>query len=126
MDAGQIYNTWPSMNGNYFPADSTFEDLFKLNIFNEPSLVQFIHRNIAYLTIFIFCFIFYFVTKNKNIYYLKKTIILIFFLLLTQVFLGILTVLSGAQIVVASLHQIGSIFLISSSIYLLYKNSNIN
>jgi len=64
--------------------------------------------------------------KNKNLYYLKKTVFLIFFILLTQVFLGILTVLYGTQILIASLHQIGSIFLISSSLYLFYKNTNIN
>ena len=68
--------------------------------------------------------IFYFVLKNKNLHYLKKTVVLIFFLLLFQVFLGVLTILSGAQIFVASFHQIGSIFLISSSLYLLYKNTN--
>ena len=124
IDAGQIYNTWPSMNGNYFPSDSSIKDLFKLSVFNEPSLVQFIHRNIAYLTIFIFGFIFYFIFKNKNLYYLKKTVVLIFFLLLFQVFLGVLTILYGAQMFVASFHQIGSIFLISSSLYLLYKNTN--
>lgn len=126
MDAGQIYNTWPSMNGNYFPNDSSIKDLFKLSVFNEPSLVQFIHRNIAYLTILIFCSIFYFVLKNKNFYYLRKTVILILFLLLIQVFLGVLTILSSAQIFVASLHQIGSIILISSSLYLLYKSTNIS
>ena len=126
MDAGQIYNTWPTMNGNYFPDNSSFNELFKINVFNEPSLMQFIHRNIAYLTIIIFCSITYIVFKNKNLYYLKKTVFLIFFILLTQVFLGILTVLYGSQILIASLHQIGSIFLISSSLYLFYKNTNIN
>jgi len=126
MDAGQIYNTWPTMNGNYFPDNSSFNELFNISVLNEPSLMQFIHRNIAYLTIIIFCFIIYFVLKNKNLYYLKKTIFLIFFVLLTQVFLGILTILYGVQILIASLHQIGSIFLITSSLYLLYKNTNFN
>ena len=126
MDAGQIYNTWPTMNGNYFPDNSSFNELFKINVFNEPSLMQFIHRNIAYLTIIIFCSITYIVFKNKNLYYLKKTVFLIFFVLLTQIFLGILTILYGVQILIASLHQIGSIFLISSSLYLLYKNTNFN
>jgi len=40
--------------------------------------------------------------------------------------LGILTVLSGAQIFLASMHQIGSIFLITASIILVFKNSKIN
>ena len=114
------------MNGNYFPDNSSVKELFKINVLNEPSLMQFIHRNIAYLSIIIFCSIIYIVLRNKNFYYLKKTVFLIFFILLTQVFLGILTVLYGTQILIASLHQIGSIFLISSSLYLFYKNTNIN
>ena len=49
MDAGQIYNSWPLMGNNYFPNDNVVSNLFKLNAFNDPSLVQFIHRNLAYL-----------------------------------------------------------------------------
>ena len=44
----------------------------------------------------------------------------------SQIILGILTLLSGAQIILASMHQISSIFLVSSSIYLIYLNSKIN
>jgi cytochrome c oxidase assembly protein subunit 15 len=47
-------------------------------------------------------------------------------LLFIQIFLGIVTLLSGAQIIVSSLHQISSIFLVSSSVYLLYLNTNFN
>ena len=47
-------------------------------------------------------------------------------LLLIQVILGILTLLNGAQIILASMHQISSIFLVSSSIYFVYLNLNTN
>jgi len=40
--------------------------------------------------------------------------------------LGILTVLSGAQIFLASMHQIVSILLITTSLILVFKNSRIN
>jgi cytochrome c oxidase assembly protein subunit 15 len=43
--------------------------------------------------------------------------------LIIQILLGIITLLSGAQMFVSSMHQISSIFLISSSIYLLYLNT---
>ena len=49
MDAGKIYNSWPLMNYSYFPDDSKIMNLFTINVFNDPSLVQFIHRNLAYL-----------------------------------------------------------------------------
>jgi cytochrome c oxidase assembly protein subunit 15 len=90
MDAGQIYNTWPSMNGNYFPDNSSVKELFKINVLNEPSLMQFIHRNIAYLTIVIFCSIIYIVFRNKNFYYLKKNCLFNFFYTVNTSFFGYL------------------------------------
>ena len=49
MDAGKIYNSWPLMGNTYFPNDNKIENLFKLSVFSDPSLVQFIHRNLAYV-----------------------------------------------------------------------------
>ena len=40
--------------------------------------------------------------------------------------LGIITIIYGAQIYVASMHQISSIFLVSSSIYFFYLNTESN
>ena len=40
--------------------------------------------------------------------------------------LGIFTVISGAQIILASLHQIGSIFLVTFSVILVFKSTKIN
>ena len=47
MDAGKIYNSWPLMGSTYFPNDNDVLNLFKLSAFDDPSLVQFIHRNLA-------------------------------------------------------------------------------
>mgnify|MGYP003313484189 CR=1 FL=1 len=46
--------------------------------------------------------------------------------IILQIILGIFTVLYGAQIYVASMHQISSIFLVSSSIYFFYLNTKFN
>ncbi len=67
MDAGKIYNSWPLMGNTYFPNDNDFKDLFKLSAFSDPSLVQFMHRNLAYLIMFFYFFIFYEIYKNKNL-----------------------------------------------------------
>ncbi len=126
LDAGQIYQSWPLMNQGYFPDDSKLKDLFSIKSLETPSIVQFIHRNVAYFIILLFSFIAISVYRNKNLTYLRNTIILIFVFLLLQTFLGILTVLSGAQIIIASMHQIGSIFLITTSLILVFKNTKIN
>ena len=122
MDAGKIYNSWPLMGESYFPNDSNLVNLFSLKAFDEPSLVQFIHRNLAYLIFFLYIFIAYKIYVNKLTPF-YKTINLLGCLLLLQIILGILTVIFGAQIYFSSMHQISSIFLVSSSVYFLYINT---
>ena len=125
MDAGKIYNSWPLMGFSYFPGDNSITNLFKLKAFNDPSLVQFMHRNLAYL-IFVFYLLILFVVYKNNLQSLYKATKIIGFILIAQIVLGILTLLSGAQMIVSSMHQISSIFLVSSSIYLVYLNLNTN
>ena len=125
MDAGKIYNTWPLMNSTYFPNDSDLINLLSLNSFSDPSLVQFMHRNLAYL---IFCFYFFILFKvymNKLINFFTA-INIIGLLLIIQIFLGILTLLNDAQIFLLSTPKITSIFLVTSTIYFLYLNNNSN
>ena len=126
LDAGQIYQTWPLMNQSFFPDDSLFIDLLNFKSLSQPSLVQFVHRNLAYFIILVFFIMFYLIFVNNNYSHLKKIALLISIALLLQIFLGIFTILSGAYIIIASLHQIGSIFLIISSIILVYKNYRIS
>ena len=125
MDAGKIYNSWPFMGNSYFPNDNDFVNLFKLSALSEPSLVQFIHRNLAYLIGAFYVYIFFRVYKNK-MYDLYKSINILGLFIILQIILGILTIIYGAQIYIASMHQISSIFLVSSCIYFLYLNVKLN
>ena len=125
MDAGKIYNTWPMMGNNYFPDDNKISNLFEFSVFNDPSLVQFLHRNLAYLILIFYFFIFFKIYLN-NLNRLYGPIKLIGLFLLLQVLLGIFTLLNGAQIYLASMHQISSIFLVSSCIYFLYLNKQVS
>ena len=125
MDAGKIYNSWPLMGSSYFPNDNSFFNLFKINAFSDPSLIQFMHRNLAYIILCFYFLILFMIYKNK-IYILFNIVKVIGFLLIIQIILGILTLLNGAQIFLSSMHQISSIFLVSSVIYFLYLNNNSN
>ena len=125
MDAGRIYNSWPLMGNNYFPDDNEISNLFNIDAFNDPSLVQFIHRNLAYLILFVYLIIFFQVYYNK-LNNSKASVNVIGFLLILQIILGILTILNGAQIYIASMHQISSIFLVSACIYFYFINTKSN
>ena len=119
MDAGRVYNTWPMMGSSYFPDDSQFIEFLNLNVFDNPSIVQFIHRNLAYLILGIYIYILFFIIKDRNEIF-RKPVIIIGVSLFLQVVLGIFTILSGVKIFYASLHQINSILIILSTLYFLY------
>jgi len=119
MDAGTIYNTWPLMGSSYFPDDSKYTEFLNINFFDNPSIVQFVHRNLAYLIVIIYIYLLILVFRDTNKIF-RKPIIIIGISIFLQVILGVVTLLSGVKIIYASLHQINSILIILSCLYFLY------
>ena len=120
LNGGLIYNTWPDMNGSFLPNDIILNDYFTLSALSNPSIIQFLHRITAYLLVFLIIFL--------HIYYIKlnldlKSLLLFDLAVLIQIFLGIITLLSSVEIKYASLHQIGSIVVLSSYLNIFYKNT---
>ena len=109
------------MNGSFFPNDVKFYDLIDSQLLSNPSIVQFLHRLTAYLLLFFIIILNYFYIKQKFNF---KYILIFNIAILFQVFLGIITLISGVEIKYASLHQLGSILVLSSYLLILYKNSN--
>ena len=121
LDGGLIYNSWPDMNGSFFPNDVGYNDLINTQLFNNPSIVQFFHRSTAYLLLFFIIILNFIYIKKK---YDFKYVLFFDIAILFQIFLGIVTLISGVEITYASLHQLGSILVLSSYFLILYKNSN--
>jgi len=123
LDAGRIYQTWPLMDYTYFPSDviiSTTKDIFN---FENHGLIQFYHRNIAYLILVYISVNGFFIFKN-NMRKLFKSFYFVIIFLLLQIFLGIMTLISGLNFYLASAHQICSLLLILSVINLYYNYIN--
>jgi len=72
------------------------------------------------LLLFIIILNYTFIKNNHGI----KNIIFFDVAILIQIFLGIITLVSGVEIRYASLHQVGSIFVLTTYLIILYKNSN--
>ena len=121
LDGGLIYNTWPDMNGKFIPTDINKIDLLKISSSSNPTVIQFYHRLVAYLIIFLLIILNY-------IYYYKKipmnNINILNIAILIQVLLGIITLMTGVEIKYASVHQLGSIFVLLSFLFIYYKNTN--
>lgn len=121
LDAAKLYQTWPLMNGYFVPEDVFIKEFLNSKSYSSASHVQFLHRVVAYFTAFIFIFLFYLLLKNKIVN--SKYLLIVLFAITFQILLGIFVLISGYKIYLASLHQLGSIFLVFSIIYLFYQVS---
>ncbi len=121
LNGGLLYNSWPDMNGNFIPDDVVKSDLFKTDSLNNASVIQFYHRLFAY-TLIIFLIILNYLFYKKKIK--SKSIVIFNIAILFQIILGIITLITGVKIYYASLHQLGSVFVLSSFLFIYYKNTN--
>ena len=121
LDGGLIYNTWPDMNGKFIPTDIDKNDLIKISSTDNATVIQFYHRMIAYLLII-------FLIILNYLFYLKKipnnSINILNIAIIIQILLGIITLITGVKIEYASIHQLGSVFVLLSFLFIYYKNTN--
>ena len=120
MDGGLIYNSWPDMNGNFLPNDINNIDLFLYSSLDNPSVVQFYHRFTAYLLFISLLFLNYYTYRTKIDF---KPVLILNIAIFVQIVLGIVTLITGVKITYASLHQLGSVFVLTSFLYIKYKNT---
>ena len=123
LDAGKIYQTWPLMNNSYFPDDVNFRNYREFLNLNDMSVVQFIHRNLAYLIFFVIIYIGFHIRTLKKTH-LYSSYLYLLGLIFIQIILGIFALISDLHIAIASLHQISSIFLIIFTLNFYYKSIN--
>lgn len=128
--AGLHYPTWPDMSGYFIPPVLSNGENWQWQHLIEydthafmPALVQFIHRNTAYLLSALLIWLFiqtkpFFANKQ-----LKTASILLIIFLAIQVLLGILTLLhcmTGIPVVLGVMHQTGAVLLLSALLYYTY------
>ena len=121
LDGGLIYNTWPDMNGQFIPSDIDKTDLIRISSSNDPAVIQFYHRLIAYIIILFLVTLNYFhYTKGINF----NNITVLNIAVAIQIIFGIITLVTGVEIKYASIHQLGSILVLLSFLFIYYKNTN--
>lgn len=101
LKAGLIYNTFPSMEGHFFPTDGWFYQPFWTNFFKNPSTIQFIHRYLGLGTTVYAWTILYFY-KDTVLY---RPLLVAAILLKFQIVLGISCLLTHLNFWVALMHQ---------------------
>lgn len=117
IDAGRGFPTWPDMNGQFFPADAFYvPDGAGGNLplwhafFENPGLVQFIHRISGY-ALFAFAIVVWLRGRKSAHRVTKRAYDWLMVAILGQVVLGIVAVLTAAIWQTAIAHQIGAVIL---------------
>ncbi len=121
LHAGLIYNTWPSMNGNFGPENPFFARPWWINFFEDAGLVQFDHRIGAYLVACGAVALFFAARKLRGAQKISAHVVLGVTML--QITLGILTLLNQVPIALAALHQITAVALFTTAIWHAYEVS---
>ena len=95
LKAATYAPTWPDINGNFLPrGGSPSSGILKL--FDNPIVVHFIHRNLAYL-ITVLIFIWFVQSKKISGSLFRKTTWLPLALVVLQLVLGIFTVINSSD-----------------------------
>lgn len=119
LDAGLLYNTFPTMDGHWLPPELGAIGPLWRDFLDEPAVVQFVHRVLAILTLAMTATLVLGARKMSPPPALRQAMRLLGGVAVLQVSLGIATLLSGVNIVLATLHQAGALLLISVLVWLL-------
>ena len=113
--AGKTYNTWPLMDGKFFPDGYQGGLPFLQNLGENITAIQFNHRILAYVVFLLAILYLLRVRSNSR---MRGKAIMLFVLVSLQIVLGIWTLLSVAPLNLSLAHQFLAIFVFISSISL--------
>ena len=110
IDAGRNFPTWPLMGDGFLPPDPFANTTVLRAFFEDAGLVQFIHRMAGYL-LFAFGIVVWLRGRKSANGATRFAYNAVLAMLSLQMVLGIVTVLYGAPVQIAIVHQFGAVVL---------------
>ncbi|MFT3974666.1 MAG: COX15/CtaA family protein [Amaricoccus sp.] len=110
IDAGRNYTDWPLMGGELFPSTAFNLTPAWSNFLDNPGLVQFNHRLVAYLLVIVGLLAFL-RSRSSSMVAMRGAFAAMLAMLAVQVALGIATVMHAAPLSLSILHQLGAVAL---------------
>jgi cytochrome c oxidase assembly protein subunit 15 len=112
--AGTVSNSWPDMNGRFFPDGVDWSQGIGFALTHDPFLLQFEHRWWAWVVVAVLVL---FARRVRRAEGGRAASIAIYSTFGTQIILGILTILSGIAIWLAVLHQATGALLLAATVW---------
>jgi cytochrome c oxidase assembly protein subunit 15 len=121
LHAGLIYNTWPSMDGRFFPENPWFYKPWYLNVFENAGLAQFDHRMGAYLVVVAAVALWLRGRWARLTGAARNSADLVLAIVGLQVLLGIATLVNQVPIALAAAHQATALALLGAALWHAYE-----
>ncbi len=118
LKAGHVSDTWPLMFGKLVPPN-----LFNawINLLEIPQTIVFVHRWFAWLGLLAVPYVFFVVRKQNYPTDIQNGLKWLIGVVVLQITLGILTILSYVNIVIALMHQANALLLFALAIFFLHR-----
>lgn len=113
LRAGSAHSTFPTMSGYWIPPGLFDLSPWWINIFENGTTIQFIHRWLAILLV-LGVLAMPFRARRPEVFFAAA-------MALVQLGLGIATILSGIDIALATMHQAGAVLLLTALIVVRHK-----
>ncbi len=117
--AGFAYNTFPLMNGHWFPPELFLLEPWYLNFFNNMATVQFDHRLFAWMLALVVPWFWLRIQKSSVPPRVRLGAHWLLGLLFLQISLGIATLLLVMPLPLAAAHQACAVLVLSAAVYVL-------
>ena len=118
LKAGHVSSTWPLMFGKLIPPN-LFGSM--INLIESPQTIVFVHRWLAWLVLITALVMVGFARKQNYLGEIRNGLWLLVGAVALQITLGILTILSYVNIVIALLHQATAIGLFALGVYFIHR-----
>lgn len=122
LRAGQVHTTFPTMSGYWLPPGLFDLSPAWLNLVETQAGVQFAHRWLAKALVLAVALFWWRARRADVSAPVRRATNMVATMTLLQFALGIATILSGAQIALATLHQAGAVLLLSTLVLTLRRS----
>ncbi|MEO7828126.1 MAG: COX15/CtaA family protein, partial [Allosphingosinicella sp.] len=110
LDAGYAYSSWPKMGDQWFPTDAPLLEPFLRNFADNPIMVQFVHRWLAFAVAAAALVL----ARKAWLRGHKQAAGAVAGAVTVQILLGISTLLSGVELWIAASHQAMAVLLLAA------------
>ena len=112
LDAGYAFNSWPRMGDAWFPAGAPMLEPAVRNLVDNPLVVQFVHRWLAFVVLAVLALLARAAWRAGH----KDHAALLVAACILQIQLGIATLVSGVELWLGVAHQAGAALLLVTTV----------